>query len=247
MRSRLHRMVAARFRRKPAYRASVRPMVSFTFDDFPRSAWTVAGTMLGEHGAHGTYYTARGLMGKSTSVGEMFGPADLEAVVRDGHEVACHTFDHALCSKLDTGDLLGNCRKNRLSIAEDLHGYGLTNFSFPEGVVTLRAKVALSSVYVTCRTIEPGINAEPADFGFLRANRVYSRSGIDRVKEQIRQNAERKGWLILYTHDVTAQPSPYGCTPREFEEVLQCAVRSQAEILSIAEATKRYQTGEAGR
>src|SRR5262249_27637787 len=75
--------------------------------------------------------------------------------------------------------------------------------------------------------------------------RVYSRFGIRRIKEMIARNAERQGWLVLYTHDVTDRPSPYGCTPGEFREVLQCAVQSRADVLSIAEATTRFRMVEA--
>ena len=244
--ARIQNILAAHFNRKLAARLSPSPIVSFTFDDFPRSAWTVAGRMLADHGLHGTYYTARGLMGTTTPVGEMFGPADMESVVSAGHELACHTFNHALCSDLKPAALLGNCQRNRQRIAEELDGYSLVNFSFPEGVVTLGAKAALSSVYSTCRTIEPGINRGPVDFAFVRANRVYSRFGIERVKEMIAQNVEQRGWLVLYTHDVADRPSPYGCSPREFGQVLKCAVQSQADILSIVEATQRFQTVQAG-
>jgi peptidoglycan/xylan/chitin deacetylase (PgdA/CDA1 family) len=181
-------------------------------------------------------------MGQPSPVGEICGPADLESVVGAGHEVACHTFDHVLCSGLRSAALVGNCQRNRQRIAEELNGYGLRNFSFPEGVVTLGAKSTLSAVYVTCRTIEPGINRDPVDFAFLRANRIYSRFGIGHLREMIRKNAEQQGWLILYTHDVIESPSPYGCTPKEFGEVLDCAVASHADILSIAEATERFQT-----
>ena len=34
------------------------PVVSFTFDDFPRSALTVGGRVLRAHGWAGTYFTA---------------------------------------------------------------------------------------------------------------------------------------------------------------------------------------------
>jgi hypothetical protein len=124
-------------------------------------------------------------------------------------------------------------------------GYHLENFSFPEGVVTTSAKAALNSVYRTCRTIEPGINRDPTDLGFLRANPVYSRPSIDRVKKLIQRNERDRGWLILYTHDVRDNPSPYGCTPRDFREVLECAARSGAEILSVSEAAKRFSPSNA--
>jgi peptidoglycan/xylan/chitin deacetylase (PgdA/CDA1 family) len=42
------------------------PMISFTFDDFPRSALHVAGRILEDHGIAGTYYVSLGLMGTLT-------------------------------------------------------------------------------------------------------------------------------------------------------------------------------------
>jgi peptidoglycan/xylan/chitin deacetylase (PgdA/CDA1 family) len=236
----LQRVFAARFHRKPARRPALKPIISFTFDDFPRSAAAIAGRMLSDYGARGTFYAALGLMGTRTVVGDMFERSDLVALVSAGHELACHTFDHVLCSKVTRPELLANCQNNRMRIAEVLDGYSFENFSFPEGVVTASAKYALSSVYKTCRTIESGINRDPVDLGFLRANRVYSRPGIGKVKELIQQNKREDGWTILYTHDVCETPSPYGCTPAEFREVLDCAVRSGAEILSVAEARRRF-------
>src|SRR5258708_4124551 len=40
------------------------PMVSFTFDDAPKSAATIGAPMLEEHGAHGTFYISGGLVDK---------------------------------------------------------------------------------------------------------------------------------------------------------------------------------------
>ena len=38
-------------------------VVSFTFDDFPRSAWSNGGAVLEEYDVRGTYYAAMGLAG----------------------------------------------------------------------------------------------------------------------------------------------------------------------------------------
>ena len=101
----------------------------------------------------------------------------------------------------------------------------------------------MASVYDTCRTIEPGINRDPVDLGFLRANRVYSTSPLQKLQQLIRNNQRLKGWLILYTHDICARPSPWGCTPDEFRTVVGWVVDSGAEILPITDATKRFAYG----
>ncbi len=217
-----------------------RPIVSFTFDDFPFSAVHVGGTMLSRYNLKGTYYASLGLMGQTTVVGEMFKPSDLQSLLASGHELACHTYNHTRACDVEITELLAQCERNRTSISDLCHGYKCRNFSFPEGVVTVRAKSALNQVYDTCRTVEPGINCDPLDFGFLRANPVYSSIPITAIKDKIRQNEEKRGWVILYTHDICATPSAYGCTPEYFREVLQYTVDSGADILTVAQATQRF-------
>ena len=70
------------------------PVISFTFDDFPRSALINGGAILREHGFAGTYYASLGLMGTKAPTGEIFMREDLDELIQQGHELACHTFDH---------------------------------------------------------------------------------------------------------------------------------------------------------
>src|SRR5437660_739930 len=76
------------------------PFISFTFDDFPRSALQTGGAILKRFGLAGTYYASLGLMGKQAPTGTMFLPEDLSIVLEQGHELGCHTFDH--CHSWDT-------------------------------------------------------------------------------------------------------------------------------------------------
>lgn len=71
------------------------PLVSFTFDDFPRSAFLAGGQILAARGARGTYYVAPGLRDTSNHLGEMFSERDLHGLVAAGHELASHTLSHA--------------------------------------------------------------------------------------------------------------------------------------------------------
>jgi peptidoglycan/xylan/chitin deacetylase (PgdA/CDA1 family) len=215
-------------------------MISFTFDDFPRSALTVAGEMLMAHGWRGTYYGSMGLLGKVTALGPMFTREDLDTLLAAGHELACHTLDHTSCMELATAEVADACAENRRQAAAWLDGYQLRNMSFPYGHVTLAAKHSLQSAYDTCRSIKPGINVDPVDRGFLRANPVYSHLEGDPLKQLIEANTQGNGWLILYTHDVATDPSPYGCTPQYFEKVLRYAAESGAEVLPICKAAARY-------
>ena len=63
------------------------PIVSFTFDDFPRTAARAGGAILGEHAMHGTYYVSLGLMNRHLPAGRGFSAEDLRDIVDEGHEL----------------------------------------------------------------------------------------------------------------------------------------------------------------
>ena|ERR1700738_3477530 len=70
------------------------PMVSFTFDDIPKSAATTGARLLDEHGARGTFYVSGGVVGSSSPNWEMTDADNILALHARGHEIGCHTFSH---------------------------------------------------------------------------------------------------------------------------------------------------------
>jgi peptidoglycan/xylan/chitin deacetylase (PgdA/CDA1 family) len=236
----LRKELAKRFSKKIAYQPSPRPIVSFTFDDFPRSALTIGGRLLTEMKFHGTYYAAMGLMGRKTILGAMFERSDLQMLLADGHELGCHTFDHLSCFRVAITELQTACQKNCQLATDLLGGYRLRNFSFPFGEISALAKSRLKSSYDTCRSNKSGINHDPVDLAFLLANPLYSCRPSVQVKQVINEGVCQKAWVVLYTHDVDRNPSPYGCTPDYFREILAFVVDSGAEVLTIAEAASRF-------
>src|SRR5205823_2244619 len=58
--------------RRPFVISPTRPLISFTFDDFPRSALLAGGAILNRFGVAGTYYVSLGLLGKNEPSGKMF-------------------------------------------------------------------------------------------------------------------------------------------------------------------------------
>ncbi len=198
-------------------------VVSFTFDDFPKSALTAGGGILERHGARGTYYTAIGLAETDGNLGRMFDRGDVDAAHRDGHEIACHTFHHLDCGRNQSRALLADVDDNAAAIRGLTNGHTPTNFAFPFGGISLSAKSALSRRFESCRGIGAGINAGTADFADLRANRVRECADDDTYRRLVDEARASDGWLIFYTHDVVASPSPYGCTPKQLDRVVAYA------------------------
>jgi peptidoglycan/xylan/chitin deacetylase (PgdA/CDA1 family) len=213
------------------------PIVSFTFDDFPRSALTAGGEILRSHGIRGTYYAAAGMMDTSNHLGEQFRAGDLDKLLRDGHELASHTFSHLSCRSISVERFRRDVERGRRELEKITGQSDSGNFAFPFGQITLNAKRAVGQDVASSRGIMSGFNGPVIDLNMLRANSLYGdRSNHAKVRDLIVENERRQSWLIFYTHDVSPTPSPYGCTPELLEFAVSFASQSCAQVSTIAEA-----------
>jgi peptidoglycan/xylan/chitin deacetylase (PgdA/CDA1 family) len=212
------------------------PIVSFTFDDFPRTAFSTGGAILEQFGARGTYYAALGLMNTSNELGEQFRSSDLDALLEKGHELASHTFNHSSARSLSCTAFRAEVEKGKKALKK-MTGAKADNFAYPFGHITLRTKFVVSPALASARSIFPGFNGPVVDLNLLRANSLYG--GIERgaqAEDLILENQKLKSWLIFYTHDVRSNPSPYGCTPALLEAAVSCAVLAGCRIMTVREA-----------
>ncbi len=216
------------------------PVVSFCFDDFPRSAYSAGGAILKSFGARGTYYAALGLMNSTTALGDQLTRADIDCLLRDGHELGCHTFHHSSCRKVPLSAFEQDVTRGREAIRE-LTGSDAANFAYPYGHVSIKAKRRIGSRMTSARGIYGGVNAPLADLNLLRANSLYG--DIDQspaVEALLTENRARGGWLIFYTHDVRPNPSPFGCTPALFDRAVALAEKSGSAILPVQSAMTHF-------
>jgi hypothetical protein len=95
-------------------------------------------------------------------------------------------------------------------------------------------------IFDGCRSSETGLNLVTAELGRLRAIRLYN-STIEfaKIRDLIRQATRANAWLIFYTHDVDEAPSRFGCTPALFEDTVNAAVSSDAELLPVSEGMRK--------
>jgi peptidoglycan/xylan/chitin deacetylase (PgdA/CDA1 family) len=221
------------FRRPFAIKVRV-PLISFTFDDFPRSALHTGGAILNSFGLAGTYYASLGLMGKQATSGTMFLPEDLPALLKQGHELGCHTFGH--CHSWNTKpDLFEkSIIENQLAIEEHIPGVSFRTFSYPISPPRPYTKRRAARHFVCCRGGGQTFNAGITDLNYLAAYFLEKgRDNAEIVETLINQNKGALGWLILVTHDVCKDPTPFGCTPDYFEYVVKYSVNSGARILPV--------------
>jgi peptidoglycan/xylan/chitin deacetylase (PgdA/CDA1 family) len=231
---------------------SPRPIISFTFDDFPKSALHEGGTILSRYGVHGTYYTSLGLMGQQMPAGVAFSADDLRQVVAEGHELGCHTFAHCHAWKTKPSIFEKSIIENKEAMAKFLPEVVLKSLSYPIDCPHPRIKRRAAKHFICCRgggrswnaafTAEnkkrnPAFNIGPTDTNNLQTYFLEkSRDNPKVVKNLIDENFRVRGWLIFATHDVCLTPSPYGCNLDFFEDIVRYAVNSGSDVLPVGKA-----------
>lgn len=230
----LQRRAAQWFSRRPCRIYLESPVISFTFDDFPRSALTTGGAILRQYGFSGTYYASFGLMGQQNSTGEIFRREDLQELVRQGHELGCHTFDHCDSWEATPEDMEASILRNRQAAAQYVPGVTLKNFSYPISWPRPATKHRIASFFECARGGGQAFNAGVADLNYLRSFFIeQSRDDFYAIKQIIDNNNKAMGWLIFVTHDVSENPTRFGCAPALFERVVDYADKSGADVLPV--------------
>jgi peptidoglycan/xylan/chitin deacetylase (PgdA/CDA1 family) len=232
----LHELHARVSHRRPLSLALTRGIISFSFDDFPASAWRRGGAVLEAHGVRGTYYVSMGLEGRPWHGGEGFSRDDVAALVASGHELGCHTFSHQPCWRLSAAeldeDLDRNARSSRFALGEKR----FVTFAYPYGLASAAAKRLVAARFAAVRHIRKGINAGTIDMAELRANEISADTPAQALNRLIDRCRDRNGWLLLFTHDISETPSPWGCTPALFAELVERAVASGCSVLPVGDA-----------
>jgi peptidoglycan/xylan/chitin deacetylase (PgdA/CDA1 family) len=234
------RRVARWLGRRPLRIQCASPVISFTFDDFPRSALYQGGAILRESGFAGTYYTSFGLMGKTAPTGEIFTAEDLGEFVRQGHELGCHTFDH--CDSWATApvEFEASVLRNRKKLAELaglFPGASFSSLSYPISWPRSGTKRRIAGYFDCARGGGQTFNVGMTDLNYLNAFFIeQSRDDFSAIQRVIEANSAQRGWLIFATHDVCNSPTRFGCTPKLFARVVKCAQSSGAVILPVGQA-----------
>lgn len=220
------------------------PIVSFTFDDAPETAFREGGRILRWYGTSGTYFLSLGLLGTETEVGGIASLRDLEQALNDGHELGCHTFDHLDAWHTTSAEFMASIDRNRRALDELLPGTEFRTFAYPKSGPMLAVKGAIGEKFIGCRGGGQVANVGTADLNLLKACFLDVRTGInmDSVGRLIDSNAESRGWLIFATHDLREDHSVYGCTPAFFHATVDLAARSGALLLPLGKACQYLTT-----
>jgi peptidoglycan/xylan/chitin deacetylase (PgdA/CDA1 family) len=226
------------FRRTVHMRNRV-PLVTFTFDDFPQSALTVGGKILHGYWAAGTYYVSLGLLGQIAPTGLICSAEDVQDVCLNGHELGCHTFSHCDAWTTDSGAFEESIKANRAALKQIVPTANFLTMAYPINNPWPASKRKAGKYFIGCRGGGQRINVGTVDLNQLSAYFIeQARDSPSKIFDMISYNRDQGGWLILSTHDVTTNPTRFGCTPHLFESIVRRAKESGAQVVPATVALR---------
>jgi peptidoglycan/xylan/chitin deacetylase (PgdA/CDA1 family) len=242
IRNRWRRVSVSRFGRRDFNLHLGRPYVSFTFDDFPCTALATGGRILEDHQARGTYFVSLALLGGPSPSGEIASRGDLRHLLRAGHELGCHTFEHLDGWRSSPAAFERSIEANQAALRAEVPGGRFDVFAYPLDGPVLSIKKAVGKYFVSCRGGGQTHNAGAIDLNLLNAYFLdwRNRGDLQAVREVIERNAADRGWLIFGTHDIAPSPSRYGCEPEFFEAVVRMSLQSGARVLPMGAVCKEF-------
>ncbi len=149
-------------RTKTALLNNSAPIVSFTFDDVPESAFSVGAAILDAHGVNGTFYIAGTLCDTVDPDGRsLITTPECRELHRRGHEIGCHTFSHRKVGSLGHQALQLEIERNQAFFSALDSSIVLENFAYPYNRATPSSKLMLQRRFRSCRAGVPGVNVAP--------------------------------------------------------------------------------------
>lgn len=246
----INRFQRAAARRIPAHvQASklTRPVVSFTFDDFPQSALETGGRILEARGVRGSYFASGELAGSSYRDLPHYTGEHLQEAIARGHEIGCHAFEHVHFSTAGVRFLKDSVERNADFFSRHLQDFRPVSFAYPFGDADWPTKAFIARRFPIARGVWFGTNHSRMDFSQLRATPLDTRwrRHVD-IPGQIERARDSCGWLIFFTHDVQDAPTGEGCTPDELSRIVDHVLEAGFEVLPVKAAAARARFGDGG-
>lgn len=222
------------------------PLATFTFDDFPASAYTVAGRLLERADARATYFASAEFLGRTVNGLSHYDAAMLADIHAAGHEIGCHSHDHVSLPTRGAAFATDSSRRNAEAMKEVLGSdFTMTSFAYPYGDVSLRVKRAMKRMYSVCRGVRQQLNRGYVDLAQVGVVSLEARHWVAaRMAQTIAEAVRTNAWMVFLTHDVSDDPTPYGSTPDMLQATLRLVQEAGVSILPMKSAVAHCAFGE---
>lgn len=217
------------------------PLITVTFDDGWESIYTSGLPLFQQYGIPTTQYILSGV----TDQANYMSISQVKAMQQAGHEIACHSIDHADLTKLTADRLqaeLRDCKK----FYEGKLGLQVNHFASPYGSSNAQTIAAIRQVYQSHRDTTGDITTNDVDEVDINTDRNFDRynihaisirreTTIEQLQQAINYTIANNGWLVLNYHDVNDTDSAYGVDHATLERQLAAVSRANARIVTIGQ------------
>lgn len=224
--------------RKLAAEPLSQAMVSLTFDDIWKTAYTKGAADLEARGFKGSFYITR--LYTEQPADKYANTDDIKDLIRRGHELGSHSHRHTELSKMESPDLLEDIRK----VTNFLKDLGVSNsgIAYPFGDFDGEVETEVQRYHAYARTSLEGLNDKSTSPYRLRIIPVTTDTSTEALLGWIKAAAETRTWLILLFHDLgePAPRNPYTTSYEQFQAVLQdlSSRKGQLKVVTVADGLK---------
>ena len=218
------------------------PLVSFSFDDAPKTAITIGAKMLEDAGAIGTFYLTGSHCGQSFEGIEQYSQSDIIALAQSGHEIACHSFSHSRFRGASEHEIAEDLAQNQKFFAGALKNpnFSFDSFAYPYGEFDAKSREFIGERYLNARGVYRGVNYGVLDFANLKTTPLEKRRfSTNYLQNHLKKAIKNNGWIIFFTHDVAEDCSIYGSTPEILTQTIEAVKANDIEIVTVREGAKR--------
>lgn len=217
------------------------PLISVTFDDGWETIYTEAAPLLQKYGIPSTQY----VLSDVESNVQYMTFAQMKALGKAGHELACHGSDHSDLTTLTAGVLtpqLSGCK----AIVETKTGFKIREFASPYGSANPSTVAAIAQDYRSHRNTNGDIMNSDVGDQDVNVKQYFNKYNImavtirrDTTNAQLQAaidfTIKNNGWLVLNYHQVDDGQSQYGLDAKTLESQLRQISAAKARIVTMGQ------------
>ena len=221
--------------------------VAFTFDDHSINEWYSQRSLFQKYNIHATFFISKPHLLDSTQIKQ------LKVLAADGHEIACHGYQHKNAFNYQTEDYLNEEVKPALQKMREI-GFDPTAFAYPFGTSTSELDSIMLNYFKTLRKATYNISDTTIDqYDEIYANsnnyRIVNAMGIDynyaispeNFETGIKRALKNNETLVVYAHIIDASNEEYTIHPEYLEKLFLICQKYHIKSVTIGEMYRHFE------
>ena len=221
--------------------------IVFTFDDDSVNEWYSQRSLFQKYNIHATFFISKPHLLDSTQINQ------LKILAADGHEIACHGYQHKNALNYQSEDYINQEVKPALQKMRDL-GFEPAAFAYPFGTSTSELDSIMLNYFKVIRKATYNISDTTIDqYAEIYANsnnyRIVNAMGIDNNYAISPENFEtgiiralkNKEILVVYAHIIDASKEEYTIHPEYLEKLFVICQKHHIKSITMREMYHHFE------